>query len=177
MIVFTVNGLPRSGKTTFEELVKEEGEKLDFVVHKDSIINPIKDIAMQHTTWSEEKKGPKDRKFLSDLKDAFDEYCDYTRQEIMSVATFLKQKEEESKEKFILFIDSREVDDIEFFNRELGAWRLFIERKELENELQSNHADANVYNAHYDIFIYNNTDLEDLREAAKAFLELIKEIT
>lgn len=169
MKIILVNGMPESGKTTFEEICIQFCE--EFNIHEAimSTIMPIKTLAVQ-IGWTG-KKTPKDRKFLSDLKDLCTEYCDYSISWIKKeIDFFTRYLEEEEKGKAIIFIDTREPEEIERLKEEWGAKALLIRRASVEDKEQSNHADSEVFKANYDYIIKNNGTIEDLKEKAKEFI-------
>ena len=168
MKVFVINGLPTSGKTTFEQLVAEEAHKKGKEVYITSIINIVKTCA--ETLGWEGTKSAADRKFLSDLKDAFEDWKDIPY--ISLVADYKVAKEADVD---IMFIDAREPEDIERIKRDFNAKSILVHRDEVFGQEQSNHADSNVYETAYDYIIYNNADLENLRNSAIIFLESLEE--
>lgn len=164
MKVFVVNGLPTSGKTTFEQLVVEEARKQNKLVMITSIINIVKSCA--DTLGWEGAKNAADRKFLSDLKDALEEWKDIP---YLSLVADYKIAKETGID--IMFIDAREPKDIERIKRDFNAKSILVHRDEVFGQEQSNHADSNVYETAYDYIIYNNADLQNLRNSAILFLE------
>lgn len=164
MKIILVNGMPTSGKTTFEEFCRNN----EIPVEVFSTIRPIKNLAKE-IGWNGQKT-PKDRKFLSDLKDLCTKYCDYSinwiKKEIRASLFWLADDEE----KAIFFIDIREPEEIERLKKEWNAKSLLIRRASVENNKQSNHADTNVFQCEYDYIIENNDTLEDLKKTAKEFI-------
>ena len=73
----------------------------------------------------------------------------------------------------IVFIHCREPEEIERFEKELGAKSVFIDREESKKE-QSNHADSRVENHSYTYIIDNNEDLEHLRKSAETFIKILR---
>ena len=69
----------------------------------------------------------------------------------------------------------REPEEIQKFVTRLGAKTLFVLNKKAESQNFSNKSDKEVLNYQYDYYIDNNGTLEDLKNAAKRFLEIIKE--
>jgi len=171
MKLFIVNGAPGAGKTTFENMVQDvfleeyPDSKYCYIF---STIDFIKDIAYK-CGWDGTKTG-KNRKFLSDLKDLLTEWDDVPYQHILTqieyIPSYLKEKD------IIVFIDSREPQEIERFKRELDAKALLIRRDENQTEI-TNHADRNVENCKYDYIIENNGSLVDLYARAREFLKEI----
>lgn len=164
MRVFVVNGLPTSGKTTFEKIVEEEANNRGIQVFITSIIDIVK-ICAEDLGW-EGTKTPADRKFLSDLKDTLEDWRDIPFQSIKTNYRIANDTDVD-----LLFIDAREPKDIERIKQEFNAESVLIHRDEVINQELSNHADSNVYQTAYDYIIYNNADLNNLRESAIIFLE------
>lgn len=169
--IVIVNGMPGSGKTTFENFCKEYlGAYCEII----STIDVIKEMA-RFGGWNGEKDS-KSRKLLSDLKDLWTNYNDLS---FNTVKKFINTWEQELKDfhvetkPHVLFVDSREPEEIARFKSELDAITVLIRRPEVENKEQSNHADANVFNFKYDYYIFNEYTEEDLKEAAIDFLDLI----
>jgi len=172
MKIILVNGMPESGKTTFEKFCQEELYiNYDIPCEIYSTINPIKNIAKK-IGWNG-KKTPKDRRFLSDLKDLCTKYSDYSISWIKSkINTDLEFYH--TKEEIIFFIDTREPEEIERLKKEWGAKALLVRRATVENKEHSNHADANVFQYEYDYIIKNIGTLEDLKKIAKNFIMKIE---
>ena len=169
--IVVVNGRPGCGKTTFESICKKEMGAFCEVI---STIDVIKEIA-KYGGWRSEKT-PEARKLLSDLKDLFSEYNDLS---FITIENFIKNWEAElmdysvSSHPHILFVDSREPEEINRFKNKFGAITLLIRRPDVETEELSNHADANVFEYEYDYVIHNTGSLENLKELAKNFINLI----
>lgn len=172
MKIILVNGMPTVGKTTFENICKKElyiNYNIPCEIY--STIKPIKDIA-EKIGWNG-KKTPKDRRFLSDLKDLCTEYSDYSINWIKSkINTDLEFYH--TKKEIIFFVDTREPEEIERLKKEWNAKALLIQRAAVENNEQSNHADANVFQCGYDYIIENNGSIEDLKKIAKRFIMKIE---
>lgn len=161
MKIFIVNGRGGSGKTTFEKMIcricSEQGKKAKIF----STIEGVKNIAKEFG-WDGEKEL-KDRKMLSDLKDLLTRYNDYPH---TYIAEKIKQ-EQNSCDCDVVFIDSREPDDIKRWCDEYSALSILIDRG--IKILYNNHADDNVDNYSYDIYISNKDDLKTLEEQAQIF--------
>lgn len=169
MKIIIINGYAGVGKSTFVEMCKK-----DYLVTELSTIDPIKDIASK-IGWNGQKE-PKDRKFLSDLKDLLSRYNDYpfkaTINSIYAEVSFMELLKVDAEE--IFFVHCREPEEIERFKNELGARSLIIRRHGPETVTQINHADNNVFNMVYDYTIFNEGSLEDLEKSAKEFMEKLK---
>ena len=171
MHIYIVNGGPGAGKTTFENKVREAlGEHKVFIL---STIDPIKDMA-KRIGWNG-VKTPKDRKFLSDLKDLVTAYNDapmtYIKDELRFINN-LYRTYDVSPDQVVVFIDIREPQEIARACKELNAKSILIRRPGIETA--SNHADAEVENYTYDIIIENDSDLDNLFAQIKLFLLSIK---
>lgn len=166
-----INGYPQSGKDAFVDFCKQEKGAL---CKKVSTVDFIKDIAYKYG-WTGEKT-PKDRKFLSDLKNLFTEWNDIPFKETMERIREFHQTLQiyEVSSEGIVFIMSREPAEIMRFKHELGAISVLIERDAVKDNEQSNEADSGVMNCEYDVVVYNNGTLEDLQTQAKLFLQNIK---
>ena len=163
MKIFIVNGKPGSGKTTFEELCSELYGYCNIL----SSINVVKSIAFS-VGWDGEKT-PKNRKFLSDLKDLLTEWNDVPFNDIIdNVGTISKLPNENKR---VIFIDCREPKEIERFKQKLSAKTLLIRRDTKENKEASNHADAEVENYKYDIVIDNNGSKGELIDKVVKFIK------
>lgn len=165
MKVFIVNGSPCAGKTTFEEFVRAVAHKNDEIIRINSMITIVKDFAKTHLSWNEEK-DEKSRLMLSRLKDLLDDWNDSPYNYI---SEFIKNCE---KGKFTsaVFIDAREPKDIERLKKDFNATSILIDRG--EKKVYNNHADNNVYKTDYDIVIFNNGTIEELKEKAEKFYHI-----
>lgn len=169
--VIVVNGFPRSGKDTFVNFCLQELGAFGVAV---STVDFVKDIATE-CGW-DGTKTPKNRKFLSDLKDLLTEWNDVPWKKVEEVFNYIKVECFQYGLKdsdFFLFIHSREPKEIERFQREYGAVTILIDRAEVEGE-QSNHSDEEVMNFNYDYIIDNNSSLDVLQERAIQLIESVK---
>lgn len=167
-MIIIINGAPRSGKDTFCELTTEIiGKPYCKTI---SSIDFVKEIA-QECGWNGEK-NLKSRKFLSDLKDLLTEWdnvpfkktCEIIRQHEFHLSQF------DIEEKGVVFIFSREPEDILKYKNFFNAEVILIRRDCVEEQEQSNHADKEVFNFKYDNTIWNNGTLEDLEIQVNGFL-------
>lgn len=158
MKIYVVNGREGSGKTTFETLFGLLVDKT--LVY--STIDSIKAIA-RDAIW-DGKKDERGRKLLSDLKRAFNEYNDYTMEELKHYLWIWEKEGYEA-----VFIDSREPLEIARICKETGAKSILIRRPSVEGAAASNSSDANVFNYNYDFIIHNDGDKTQLLETALDF--------
>lgn len=169
-MIYIINGAPGSGKDSFCQKVIDITTP-DFGVIL-STVDLVKEIA-KDLGW-DGKKTQKDRKFLSDLKDILTEWGDIPIKDVerkinlfMSNIRYFGLDEKEA----VIFIMSREPEEIEKMCKQLNAKSLIVRREEAENSEKSNHADREVLNYNYDIEIDNNGTLLDLGYKAIEFVE------
>ena len=146
-------------------------------VYSLSTVDKIKEIALE-IGWDGEKT-PRARKFLSDLKDLTSEFIDFPFQDIKKRISLIIDNVERlggNTDKIVIFIHSREPEEIERFKVELNAETLLVRRPEVEDIVASNHADANYLEYEYDYIVPNYYGLEELRCRAKEFLHILKVI-
>ena len=174
MKIVVINGRPRSGKDTFVQFCQIHNLWCANI----STVDFVKEIAV-YCGWNKEKT-PKNRKFLSDLKDLLTNWDDVPYRKIEQRIAAYKEKMEQygidPEENGIIFIHSREPEEIKRFCDEMGAISLLIVRDEVTNNEQSNHADSEVFNYEYNYTIANNGTLEDLEKRAKEFLDILSNL-
>ena len=170
MKIYVINGRPRAGKDTFVEYCKKHCTWCLNI----STVDFVKRIATQ-CGW-DGTKTPRNRAFLSSLKDLLTDWDDVPFKKITDA---IKCFEAEIKlydfetDNAVVFIHCREPMEIERFRRELGAKAVLLTREAVESEETSNHADADVFNFNYDYTITNNGSLSDLEKTAVNFLDSI----
>ena len=169
MKVVIINGAPRSGKDTFVNLCKE---KLGSFCYNFSTVDFVKEIAKQ-CGWDGEKT-PNNRKFLSDLKDLLTDWNDVPyrnmTQELAKIYLMAEQYNLDH-DKFVVFIHCREPEEIARFVKDYNATSLIIRRPEVEDAIQSNHADRRVFDYDYKVTIFNDDTIDRLKLSADFFLE------
>lgn len=168
--VVVINGFPRSGK---DEFMKQCAEILGNRCDCCSAVDFVKELAT-HAGWKG-NKTPKNRKFLSDLKDLLANWNDIPFKKMEQSLKSFQYEMSCYGLNGLFFLVSREPDEIKRLQNELGAKSLLLRRFEVEDNEQSNHADAEVLNYNYDYIIYNNGTIEDLKKAAEEFIEKIFE--
>ena len=168
MKYFIINGRPRSGKDTFVNFCLEELGAFGKLI---STVDFVKEIAAR-CGW-DKTKTPKNRKFLSDLKDLLTNWGDVPYKKTLQEIDMFKFDLDywDVSDKGVVFIMCREPKEIERFERELNAKSVLIQRASVEFEQQSNHADSEVLNHKYDYIIENNGTVDELKEKAKGFLK------
>ena len=168
MKYFIINGRPRSGKDTFVNFCLEELGAFGKLI---STVDFVKEIAAR-CGW-DKTKTPKNRKFLSDLKDLLTNWGDVPYKKTLQEIDMFKFDLDywDVSDKGVVFIMCREPKEIDRFERELNAKSVLIQRASVEFEQQSNHADSEVLNHKYDYIIENNGTIDELKEKAKEFLK------
>ena len=168
MKIYVINGAPRAGKDQFVEYCKQATHWCKNV----STVDFVKEVAAG-CGW-DGTKTPKNRQFLSDLKDLLTTWGDVPFKKVIREIELFKMEmigyDFNPEEEGAVFIHCREPQEIAKFVREIGAKTLLIRRNEAESALQSNHADAEVLNYDYDYVIHNDGTLDELRAKAIAFL-------
>ena len=160
--IFITNGTGGCGKDTFAQFLEEFCPG----VFKYSSINRVKHIAYEcgwHGTKSE-----KDRKFLSDLKLLLTDYSDLPFEDVMRRVEEFKYDDRYN----IMLIDIREPDEIERAKIAFDAETVLIASNRVP-VIESNMADANVYNYEYDYILENNGTLEEFKETTRIFANYI----
>lgn len=171
MKIVVVNGFPRCGKDTFVDFclncLGEFGKKY-------SSVDFVKEIAKK-CGWDGEKT-PKNRKFLSDLKDLLTEWDDVPFKKVEQFINDFKFKLGQygfGANYGVVFVMCREPKEIQKLKEKLGAITVCIRRTDAEEKNQSNHADSEVLDYSYDYYIWNDDSLEELNYEAKMFLCMI----
>lgn len=168
MNYIVVNGPPTSGKDTFCEDCIRILEARGYWGEIISSVALVKDIAYK-CGWRGDKT-PKNRKFLSDLKDLLTEWDDVPMKDILAKAVHFNDKAKAVGARgTIIFVMIREPEEIEKFVKETNAMTVFIDRA--GTEAQINHADNCVYDYNYDLYVDNNGTLSDLNDAAVALCD------
>ena len=137
-----------------------------------STVDFVKEVA-KFCGWNGQKT-PKDRKFLSDLKDILTQWDDVPYKDIMNSYLGCKEIWKQfgyNEKKCLYFIMCREPKEIQKFVDRIGAKTLLVRRKVVEETAQSNHADKEVFNYNYDITILNNGTLDELKDTAITFCD------
>ena len=171
MKYFIVNGKPCSGKDTFVNFCLEELGAFGKLI---STVDFVKKIAIK-CGW-DGTKDSKNRKFLSDLKDLLTNWGDVPYTKTLQEIKFFYYDLEyyDIEDSGVVFIMSREPEEISRFEKELGAKSILIRRNAVEFNEQSNHADSEVLNHKYHYIIDNNDTLEELKIKAREFCNYIK---
>jgi hypothetical protein len=172
MQIIITNGLPESGKDTFAYYCQNILKGKNKFGVKISSVDFVKKIALK-CGW-DGTKTPQSRKFLSDLKKLLTEWDDIPWKKVREQIDLELLKIEQYgffSEDLVVFIDSREPDEIKRYVEEYGAITLLVKRDKSSEKILSNDSDKNVYDYKYDYVIENNSSEEELFMKAKKFIE------
>lgn len=171
MKLIVINGAPMVGKSAFAEMCVKLNPPYVMNV---STVDFVKEVAMK-CGW-DGTKTPKNRAFLSDLKDLLTKWDNVPFKKVIH-AIEVYQAELYSYDmpgEVIAFVHCREPQEIQKFVDKYNAITLCIQRPGFSAEGQSNHADSEVDNFAYDYYISNSGSLDDLQASAAAFMKKIK---
>lgn len=162
--ILVINGFPKSGKDEFVNICKDILKQRKISCHNISTVDKVKEIATL-MRW-DGKKSKKSRKFLSDLKDLYTEFCDGP---IRDIEEFIKyQLHSEDDNESIVFIHCREPNEIKKIVDKFNAKSVLIRRFNFCEE--QNHADLKVDEYGYDYIIENKEDIELLKLSCRTFI-------
>ena len=157
--IFIINGSGGVGKDT---VCEKCGHYTDVKVV--SSIDLVKHFATEMGLSGQ--KTPRDRRFLSDLKDLLTAYNDLPFKDIKQKVNEFKQ----DTDNMFLFIHIREPEEIERAKKEFGAHTVLVVNDNVLG-IYSNHADGRVLEYDYDVVIDNSGTLEELEQEAERFVE------
>ena len=171
MKIVIINGRPCAGKDLFVKYCQTHC----YWCLNISTVDFVKEVAA-YCGW-DGTKTPKNREFLSNLKDLLTKWNDVPYKKIKREIDLFKARMEshnfDSTKDGIVFIHCREPEEIAHFVKDMGAITLLMRRPEVEELEQSNHADAEVFNFAYNYTIMNDGTIEELDDKAVSFLEEI----
>lgn len=161
--VFIINGSGGVGKDLFVSLVGKYLPPGHGVMNYSSV-DKVKEIAK--TIGWDGSKSEKDRKMLSDLKLLCSEYNDMPFQSM--IHAFERFRDNPAYD--MLFLHIREPHEIERAKNAFNAKTILIIRDSVAH-IESNMADANVYDSDYDIVIRNHGSITDYNKIASKFVD------
>lgn len=169
--VIIINGVGASGKDTFVNLCKKHFPKEK--IENFSSVDAVKKIA-EKMGWQNDK-SEKGRKFLSDLKDLWDNYNgEATNRTFRSVRYYIDTMESINSE-YLVFVHIREPKKIDAFKQMLkengitNVKTMLIKNPHV-SPITSNHADRDVENYVYDIIVHNSGTLEEFDDLVRDFI-------
>lgn len=169
--LFVINGVPRSGKDTFADLVKAINCSSKEVVN----ISSVDDVktAYRMLGWNG-TKTPEDRKNLSIIKGIADSRFNYT---VEYIVDFVKKNHKE----VVYFYHVRELENINNIKKALRETGLevksvYVDRGLVTEASNSSDIEAGLDAQSYDILIDNSGTKMDLIERAKEFCEMYLDI-
>ena len=175
--VAVINGACGAGKSEFERLCKEQCGFLKSVpgfTHEKKLsvdiissIDFVKEVATM-CGW-DGTKTLENRKFLSDLKALLTEWNNVPYKILEARAKSLP-----STYDWLMLVDCREPAEIQKLKEGLNATTVLIRRESVESNETSNSSDANVMNYNYDLTIDNNSDIINLENEVKKFIEYMR---
>ena len=170
MKIVAINGYAGSGKDTFVQMCQKIRPQKIYNV---SMVDAVKREAVSFG-WHGEKTDDA-RRFLSDLKDAWERYnngpYDTVKWRIEAIKNLAEMRGGDSSD-LIVFVHTREPDDIEKFVKDFNAFTLLIRRPSVERA-HGNHADDCVEEWAYDMIYENMGSFEDMEEEARMILNYI----
>lgn len=182
---FVINGKPGAGKDTFIDLVEEYVRRDIRNKGKVSVVSvstvDLMKRALVLLGWDGTTKSPQIRRALSNMKDFATQLYDTPYQYVNDVFDKIRLEQEELFRQHgsrgyttLLFVHSREPEEIERFEKNLNAKSILIVRRGLkEIDGIKNHADENVENHNYNFVVHNDGTLNNLRKLAEQFAEAI----
>lgn len=154
--VFIINGTGGSGKSTFVKFCAEFNDNICEI----STVDFVKEVA-RYVGWNGEK-DENGRLFLSNLKDAMEQYNNIPNRKIQETIA--------ANPDYIYFINAREPKNIDCFKQIYNAAAILVVNPNVK-PITSNHADANVFDYNYDYYIMNNMGLSNLKDMAEIFVK------
>jgi len=164
--IVIINGTGGSGKDAFVNMCK----LIDPKIQNYSTVDGVKEVARK-MGWCDDK-SEKGRKFLSDIKDLWDNYNNGATNGTINKTIRYAELLEELGMTSAVFVHCREPEKIaemkKVISEKYPVITLFIDRPSVE-PITSNHADRDVENYEYDLTITNDGTLDDLRNSARWF--------
>lgn len=175
-IILIINGYPGAGKDTFADVVVGALSDIGWHARSVSSIDPIRAM-LRKEGIPVDRKGPAERKLMSDVKAAFNAYDRYAdRLAVKAALDFVQRPGDRA-----IFVHVREPDSIEFMdgivqqaNPSGKFWftTVFIERQ-FDSAVLSNDSDRGVEAHEYTFRVFNNDTREKFEEAAELFAQTL----
>jgi tRNA uridine 5-carbamoylmethylation protein Kti12 len=162
--VVIVNGMPESGKTTFQYRCIDKLKKLGYNAVIISSIDWVKEIALS-CGWNG-VKNDKNRKFLSDLKKLLTDWDDAVLKHLINDINYYHYQTDNT----VIFIDIREPDEIKRAEKLFNASSVIVRRPQVECNHYNNSSDMNVFNHSYDYTLQNDKGIDELDSEIDNFI-------
>ena len=155
--VVILNGFPRCGKDTFANTIIERGKEYGVNCYSISTVDLVKDM-LELAGIDRNRKTPEERKLMSDLKDLLSAHDNIPFKDVVNKINYLYDGNLSDS---VYFVMSREPEEIQMFKDfyKDECVTVLIIRETCDR--QSNHADMNVNNFEYDVYV-NNNDTEEM---------------
>lgn len=116
-------------------------------------------------------KTPKNRKFLSDLKQLLVEWNDIPYKDVIKTAQYARDELNSYgiTHTLYVFVQCREPEEIQKFVDRVGARTIFVSRK--DHEKPTNESDIATRRYNYETTIFNDSDLDQLALCAQAYVK------
>jgi len=173
MNVILLNGVARSGKDTVIDMLAENP---DVQVISASIIDPVKYL-LSLTGWDKRDKSPIARKTLSDVYEATMNYNLFPLEASMKfLLSELKQLD--PFKDILVVIVARSPDAINIYKTRFESYgapvtTVVVRNTTAEKTIPDNVGDQSVFTMDYDMEIYNDGSLDDLRTKVHNLLRKI----
>ena len=160
-MIVVINGYPTSGKDEFVNMcIKYLNTSKNIKGHNISSVDLIKTVA-KLMRWNGEK-DPISRKFLSDIKNLYSNYCEGPLRDAI---------EFDEQHDGLTFYHCREPQQIEKLVQLKPDTLTVLLRRYDTATVHTNHSDLYVEEYPYDYIIENIGDLNLLEESCKQFIE------
>jgi hypothetical protein len=166
--VIVVNGYPRSGKDTFCGFADKSYDCIHY-----STVDTVKSIAMM-MGW-DGVKTDENRAMLSALKDFTTKWFDMTFKEMTELIQYeIEYDEIGDGETDFIFLHIREPKEIKRImdwctENDINCYSVCITRSAVDGVEFSNHADKEINEMIYDVYLKNNGSLERFRFISERF--------
>lgn len=170
-IILIINGYPGAGKDTFADVVVGSLSDLGWHARSISSIDPIRSM-LRKEGIPVDKKGPEERKLMSDVKAAINAYNRHAdRMAAKTALDFIQRPGDRA-----IFVHVREPESIDFMGTLVpdSVWftTVFVER-EFDCASLSNDSDKGVEAYCYDFRAINNDTKEKFEQAAELFAQTL----
>lgn len=168
--VVIINGCGGSGKDEFVKQCRKHYPN----TQNYSTVDNVKLVA-QRMGWHNDK-SERGRRFLSDLKELWDNYNHGATSSTFNAAKFYLEYMQDLELDTIIFIHCREPEKIDELkqmfkdNCNIDAETLLVTNCRIK-PIESNHSDRDVQNYKYDWYIENDGDVKELSEKAEKFVK------